>query len=75
MNVENYSYVTVGISLEKWEYLSLIIRSGDFVDNLKSVIQTPFDRELPIMRLAQDLYNFITSYSSTSFWINVFMTL
>ncbi|KNB41877.1 hypothetical protein JH06_4596 [Blastocystis sp. subtype 4] len=31
-----------------------------------SAIPNPIDRELPIMKVAQDLYNFITSYGNSS---------
>ena len=43
--------------------------SSDFVTNLQGIIQSPFDRELPIMRVAQDLYNFISSFSNESYYL------
>ncbi|KAK8827868.1 hypothetical protein WA556_004500, partial [Blastocystis sp. ATCC 50177/Nand II] len=57
MGVENLSSVSIGVSLE----------SGDFVSNLKGIIQSPLDRELPVMNVAQDLYNFISSFSEPQF--------
>ena len=46
--------------------------SSDFVTNLQGIIQTPFDRELPIMRVAQDLYNFISSFSNESYFLFIY---
>lgn len=33
--------------------------------NMSSAIPNPIERELPIMKVAQDLYNFITSYDTS----------
>ena len=39
--------------------------------NMSSAIPNPIDRELPIMKVAQDLYNFITSYGNSRYalWV------
>ena len=67
MGVENLSSVSIGVSLERWCDLKYIKCSGDFVSNLKGIIQSPLDRELPVMNVAQDLYNFISSFSEPQY--------
>ncbi|KAK8825364.1 hypothetical protein WA538_003061, partial [Blastocystis sp. DL] len=56
MGVAQCPSVLIGISLE----------NGDFVTNLGASVQGPVQRELPIMKVAQDLYNYITSFGSST---------
>ena len=35
--------------------------------NLGASVQGPVQRELPIMKVAQDLYNYITSFGSSTY--------
>ena len=48
-------------------YKVTMISREDFVHNMHDSIQSPIQRELPIMRVAEDLYNFITSFGSSRY--------
>ena len=66
MGVENCPFVTIGISFESyWMYAALTSSEG-FVYNLRDVVQSPFKREVPVVKVATDLYNFLTSFAVAS---------
>lgn len=64
MNVENVPYVYFGISLEKCLPRFIFTYSESFVANLRGFVPSPYERELPVMKIVQDLYNFISSFES-----------
>ena len=46
-----------------------ITDSGDFVSNLRGIIQSPFNREVPVLKVAEDLYNYISSFGACEYSI------
>lgn len=69
MNVENVPYVYFGISLEKCLPYFFFTYSESFVANLRGFVPSPYERELPVMKIVQDLYNFISSFESDRYSI------
>ena len=69
MNVENVPYVYFGISLEKCLLYFFFTYSESFVANLRGFVPSPYERELPVMKIVQDLYNFLSSFESDRYSI------
>ena len=66
MGVENCPFVAIGISFESYGLYAALTSSEGFVYNLRDVVQSPFKREVPVVKVATDLYNFMTSFGVTS---------
>lgn len=41
--------------------------SGDFVSNLRGIVQSPLNREVPVLKVAEDLYNYISSFGACEY--------
>ncbi|KAK8809838.1 hypothetical protein WA158_000781 [Blastocystis sp. Blastoise] len=55
-NINNVELVQVGVSFE----------DSEFADNLKEAVPSTIESELPVMKIAQDCYNYVSSFGTSN---------